>query len=143
MRSALEGIFPGLQQSDYDITSNEDGNYNCIAWAANDATRLWWPGVYYWPKASPFSESISLFAETFCDNLGFEVCENGDLEEGYQKLAIYADAGKVKHMARQLPDGKWTSKLGQSFDIIHILSGIEGTDYGKVVLFLRKKAEAT
>jgi len=71
--------------------------------------------------------------------LDFAKCATGDPEEGYQKVAIYADAGKVKHMARQLPDGRWTSKLGQSFDISHILPGIEGTDYGKVVLFLRKK----
>jgi hypothetical protein len=71
--------------------------------------------------------------------LGYEECENGDLEIGYQKVAIYAIGGSVKHMARQLPDGKWTSKLGQWVDISHALSGVEGIDYGKVVQFLKKK----
>lgn len=139
MQNLLERTFPGLQQSDYDITSKQDYHYNCIAWAANDTTRWWWPGEYYWPKLVQFSESVVLFVETFCECLGYEECESGDLESGYQKVAIYAIAGNVKHMARQLPDGKWTSKLGQSEDISHALPGVEGTDYGKVVQFLRKK----
>lgn len=140
MRNTLERTFPGLRQSDYDITSKADGNYNCIAWAANDTTKWWWPGEYYWPKLVQFSESAALFAETFCECLSYEECENGDLEIGYQKVAIYAVGGSVKHMARQLPDGKWTSKLGQWVDISHALSGVEGTDYGTVVRFLKKKA---
>jgi hypothetical protein len=140
MRYTLERTFPGLQQSNYDVTSKSDDNYNCIAWAANDTTRWWWPGEYYfWPKLVQFGESVALFVETFCQCLGYEKCESGDLESGYQKVAIYAISGSVKHMARQLPDGKWTSKLGRSVDISHALSGVEGPDYGTVVQFLRKK----
>lgn len=138
MGSPLETIFPGLAQSDYDITSKASDNYNCIAWAANDTTRCWWPGQYYWPKPAEFSDSIALFVDTFCECLGYEQCEGGDLEIGYQKVAIYAISGSVKHMARQLLDGKWTSKLGQLVDISHALPGVEGTDYGRVVQFLRK-----
>jgi hypothetical protein len=139
MQSMLERTFPGLMQSDYDLTSKADDSYNCIAWAANDTTKWWWPGEYYWPKPVQFSESVALFVEAFCECLGYEECESGDLEIGYQKVAIYAISGNVKHMARQLPDGKWTSKLGQWVDISHAVHGVEGTGYGKVVQFLRKK----
>jgi len=43
------------------------------------------------------------------------------------------------HAARQLPDGKWTSKLGQLEDITHGTTDvIEGGDYGEVVQFMKR-----
>lgn len=42
-------------------------------------------------------------------------------------------------MARQLPNGNWTSKLGTLEDIEHrALSAVEGNDYGNVVRILRR-----
>ena len=57
-----------------------------------------------------------------------ENCESGDLEVGFEKVAIYAQAdGAPTHAARQLPDGTWTSKLGQEVDIGHTdLQGVSG-----------------
>ena len=40
--------------------------------------------------------------------------------------------GVSRGLARQLPDGQWTSKLGQIIDIEHKLSAVEGPNYGKV-----------
>jgi hypothetical protein len=138
----LERLFPGLRGTNYEITSPSTANYNCIAWAANDVSKMWWPGVYYWPDGMPPEDSTEAFVRTFCDCFGYERCERGDLEIEYEKLAIYADGGRTKHMARQLIDGRWTSKLGSERDISHVLSGLEGADYGNVVQFLRRKIAA-
>lgn len=39
----LEELFPGLRETEYTLTSPEDRGYNCIAWAAGDLSRWWWP----------------------------------------------------------------------------------------------------
>ena len=43
-----------------------------------------------------------------------------------------------KHAARQLPSGRWTSKLGFLEDIEHALHDLEGTEYGAVVLVMKR-----
>jgi hypothetical protein len=44
---------------------------------------------------------------------------NFELEEGFEKIAIYAKSGELTHIARQLITGLWTSKLGQSWRVTH------------------------
>lgn len=49
---------------------------------------------------------------------------------------------KPTHVARQLDDGKWTSKLGSNEDIIHhTLDGLEGEKYGQVTTIMTRKAK--
>jgi hypothetical protein len=55
------------------------------------------------------------------------------LESQYEKVALFAKDGRVTHAARQLPSGRWTSKLGSDVDIEHELYAIEGEVYGTVV----------
>ena len=60
-----------------------------------------------------------------------------------QKIALYAkivdQVEEVTHAARQLPCGKWTSKLGDSEDIVHPkLDILEGPAYGGVICFLSR-----
>jgi hypothetical protein len=43
-----------------------------------------------------------------------------------------------KHASRQLPDGRWASKLGLSEDIKHALQDLTGTVYGSVVLVMKR-----
>jgi hypothetical protein len=79
--------------------------------------------------------------------LGFELSDNDKLERGYEKIAIYADAGGVPtHAARQLDSGKWTSKLGRLEDIEHdTLSSLQGPSppaYGEVRQVLRRRRQA-
>lgn len=46
------------------------------------------------------------------------------------------------HVARQLTDGKWTSKLGQLEDIVHsTVDAIAGSDYGEVIQFMKRHLE--
>ena len=136
----IERGFPKLSSVDYDITSPRDVSYNCIAWAAGDDTRFWWPHVMgsgYWPSGVPRETTLEAFTAAF-ESLGYEVCRTAQLEGGYEKVAIFADGGTPTHAARQLASGLWTSKLGNDVDIQHVLDGVEGAWYGKVVRFMKR-----
>jgi len=140
MRSTfLEYAFPALRTTTYDITSPATEDYNCIAYAAEVTDKKWWPHPdYYWPPGRPTdNDTVDNFIETF-QALGYEVCADGELEAGYEKLAIYADGTRTKHMARQIGRDLWTSKLGDERDITHTLAGLEGQAYGLVARFLRR-----
>ena len=138
----LHHIFPRLAASTYQITSPIDPFYNCIAWAAEDTDLLWWPfphpSMGYWPDGIDRDVTVDCFIAAF-GTLGFAPCDRGDLEIGFDKLAIYAKGQEVTHMARQLASGAWTSKLGRLEDIEHeALEGINGDDYGEPVQFLKR-----
>ena len=78
------------------------------------------------------------FIEAF-RTLGYEVCESGHLEPEVEKVALYAEGDKPKHMARQLEDGTWTSKLGRYHDIVHhTVEAVENDVYGNVKVYLRR-----
>jgi hypothetical protein len=78
------------------------------------------------------------FIEAFA-SLGYEVCNGLHLEHEFEKVVLYALSGKPTHMARQLNDGKWASKLGKSYDIEHITpSTVEGALYGQSILAMRR-----
>jgi hypothetical protein len=84
---------------------------------------------------------VASFVAAFA-TLGFATCADGLLETGVEKVALYVDAAGVPtHMARQLPSGAWTSKLGRLEDIEHDnpnrLAG-PAPSYGKVALFLSR-----
>lgn len=123
------------------ITSPRDPRYNCIAWAAGDDKKFWWPTYPgFWPKGIPRDTTLSVFRDAYSLH-GFEECEDGALEIGFEKIAIYVDTSNTPtHAARQLADGKWTSKLGPQWDISHVsYSSIEGDEYGRVAMFMRQK----
>ncbi len=80
-------------------------------------------------------EAFRLMFGTF----GFEPCSSEEIEPGFEKIAIFANAqGIPKHAARQLATGRWTSKLGKMEDIQHDLRDIEGELYGAVVLLMKR-----
>ena len=147
-REVLE-FFPNLSNGSFDVTSNLTPRYNCIAWAFHDTERWWWPTpraglpYTYWPAGAPADETLTAFVETF-RMLGFEECENVDIEPKAEKIAIYTiDGNKPTHVARQLPTGLWTSKLGQYVDIQHDLYGLDGgTRYGSVTCIMKRSLPA-
>lgn len=104
------------------VTSPATTEYNCIAWAAGETDRFWWPdlmGVAYWPEGVPRQESLEAFVQAY-RTLGYEPCDSAAVEFGVEKIAVYVDdLREPKHAARQLPSGKWTSKLGRGEDIEH------------------------
>ena len=139
-RDRIEKWFPVLASSGYRITSPQDVNYNCIAWAADDAERRWDTDEdYYWPDDVPRVDSVDALIKVY-EGLGYAVCGNVDLESDYEKVAVYGDADGYTHAAKQLPDGKWTSKLGDAEDIEHLtIDGLVGKDYGQVRCILKRK----
>jgi hypothetical protein len=66
------------------------------------------------------------------------VCAGADAEPGFDKVAIYTLGGVPTHAARQLPSGRWTSKLGLRQDIEHELHNLDGDEYGQAELFMRR-----
>jgi hypothetical protein len=133
----LLAVFPNLATTEFQITSPPDRQYNCIAWAAGDTSQNWWPGRSYWPPGIPAEETVDAFILAF-QTLGYTPCADGGLEEEYEKVALYALAGAPKHAARQLPNGKWSSKLGAAVDVEHVLEGVCGDLYGTVVQFMKR-----
>lgn len=139
--SRLTDYFPGLRTSEFRVTSPQTPSYNCIAWAAGDSERWWWPdafGLYYWPSGACRGEFLEAFEEAYA-LLGFETCGHDKFEEGFEKVALFADEyGRPTHAARQLANGRWTSKCGKLEDIEHELSAIFGDSYGQAVRYLRR-----
>lgn len=134
-------LFPKVVFSAMEITSPVTDRYNCIAWAANDTRRWWWPDRApnsFWPRGILRARTLEAFEEAF-GTLGYGRCDAGDLEPALEKVAIYANEyGAPTHAARQLESGSWTSKLGHIEDIRHELLHLEGTHYGAVARFMRR-----
>lgn len=153
-KEILRRKFPDMPDLAYKRTSDPTPVYNCIAHAAWDCKRNWWPVAgfaqndRYWPKEAPLRRTIRAFKKAF-ELQGFEACENGELEAGYEKVVLYvSDKAMVEnplnaptHMARQLPCGSWTSKLGKFIDIMHDTpERLVSDEYGRIELYMRRRA---
>jgi hypothetical protein len=141
--NVLEITFPRLAKGNYSITSPRARQYNCIAWAAGDDAKWWWPGQNvpeeYWPPAVARVETLDAFRQAFA-TFDFVECQGSEMESGFEKIAFFAnDEGIPTHAARQLPSGRWTSKLGFLEDIEHSLFDLEGSQYGAVVLIMKRR----
>jgi hypothetical protein len=143
MVERIERVFPGLRGTSYQVTSPQDDADNCIAWAAGDTANWWWPDEAtgpesaHWPSGAARVESLEAFRQAFA-TLGYVVCADDRLEASYEKIALFALTGEPKHAARQLPSGRWTSKLGPMEDVEHALHDLTGMAYGSVVLVMKR-----
>ena len=138
----LENDYPNLKSTDYQVTSPDTIDYNCVAWAMGETDTWWWPipeDESYWLTNVPSQETLEAFIQVFTV-VGYQVCFTATYETNFQKIAIYVLNEKPTHVARQLDDGKWTSKLGSNEDIIHHeLEGLEGEKYGKVTTIMKRQ----
>ncbi len=110
--------------------------------AAGDTQQWWWPELDvengYWPNGVAPSVALPAFIAAFA-TLGYVPCDQEVYEPGFEKLALFAGPdGTPTHGARQLPTGRWTSKLGKLEDIEHELHDLTGTEYGSVVQILKR-----
>lgn len=139
----IEKSFTKIHGLGYKITSPENTFYNCIAWAAEDDTRWWWPDMgfqAYWPEGVSRVCTVESFVKAY-NTIGYEQCVSGEHESGFIKVAIFTDSNGVPtHAARELPgETMWTSKLGPSFDISHHIYGLnDGGGYGNPTVFMKK-----
>ena len=147
-RERLTLWLPGLELSHFEITSPRTSSYNCIAWALGNTDRVWDPDEHadeaYWPADMARDASIETLTAVF-SQVGFAECDQGDLQEGLEKIAFYAVGAEFTHVARQLVDGRWTSKLGEDCDIEHELEALVSPPgrsaawrYGEVVAFMQR-----
>ncbi|HZK81852.1 MAG TPA: hypothetical protein VFC46_12310 [Humisphaera sp.] len=143
-RQRIDGWFPRLAGFGYDPKSEETAEYNCIAWAVGETHRRWdaAPG-YYWPPGLPRDDQIETLVRVFKSS-GYELCDElnsefASLEAGVLKIVLYADGSEWTHAVRQLPTGRWTSKLGDYEDIEHdTLDGFE-EHYGQPRFLMRMR----
>jgi Protein of unknown function (DUF2934) len=133
------GMFPALAVLQCLVTSRAERRYNCIAWAAGETRRWWWPGSgqTYWPPWAPRQLTLEAFVRAF-EGLGYSICDSTSLEPAVEKVILYALGDVPKHSARQLADGRWTSKLGEERDIIHTLTCLDGPCYGVTAVAMKR-----
>jgi len=141
MLTDLVRLFPDLPKEGYLRTSDPSIDYNCVAWAAGDDKQWWEPdrmGLFHWPAGVRREWNTQSLSAVF-QAQKYILCADGTHEHGYEKIAIYAKQGVPTHVARQLPGGRWTSKLGPLDDITHTLDGLAGKEYGQPHRFLRRQ----
>jgi hypothetical protein len=138
--------WPNLELDNHHETSVQSKDYNCIAWALvinNDRWApykdyAWFPGL---KKIRDFTgDDIEAHKEGF-RTIGYNECSDGSLEPEFEKIAFYIKEGSVEHIARQLDNGHWTSKLGEDYEDIehYTLNVLEDGFYGKVQVFMKRK----
>jgi hypothetical protein len=146
----IEAHFPRLAREAYSVTSPQDDRYNCVAWIGRNRDQWLEPGFDggTWPRevsdeeldAGDLSEFVRLF-----EGWGYQSCDDGRLEEGVEKIAVYAAGDDFDHVAYQRPDGTWSSKLGRLNDIRHddenALAGPGGFEYAPVQLYMSRQRE--
>ena len=138
---SLIALFPRLASEGFEIVGEPTTEYNCIAYAAGDTGNWWWPDEdrdSYWPPWATLDDGIDSLQEAFA-GIGYELCDESHFEEGFLKVALYADEGKFQHAAAQMPNGRWRSKMGQGPVIEHRSpESLDGGIYGGVHCFMRR-----
>jgi hypothetical protein len=137
----LQRLFPGLRPGTYKIIGSATVQYNCIAWAVGTRDVSWWPGTApfgYWPPDVAVTETLDAFIQLF-RSFGYETCTNSNFERRFEKVAIFVNCLNVTHAARQLGNGRWSSKIGSSELIEHDLGAIAGGIYGDVQQIMQRK----
>jgi len=139
-------LFPNATDQNRQPDSDPSTDYNCLGWAVHSKRLNIWPDFdNSWPVDMPRVENVDSIVR-FLERLGFADC-NGDisLEAGFEKVAIYSTKGVPQHVARQRPDGKWTSKLNRLIDIWHLTPYVLANpaqvqfSYGIVVKIMRRR----
>ena len=145
MLENLEELFPNLAGSGYETTGQPSIEYNCIAWALGISSQRWdcdRPGSY-WPPGLPWDNRVETLMRLFARE-GFSVCDDDALEPDYEKIVLYAFVGQFTHAARQLEDGRWTSKVGSLETITHPSpANLSGGIYGFVHCIMRRRASGS
>ena len=141
---SIPSHFPNSASDPFEQTSPIDYYYNCIAWAYGSNKKWYWPSgkpEHFWPPDIPLQETVDAFIKLY-ESIEYEVCPDGELEKDYEKVAIFTKDGIPTHAARQLSDGKWTSKLGQQIDVSHSIFSIINGTYGDVEVYMKRRTTA-
>ena len=135
--------FPSLKKGkNFKFTSLGTDGYNCVAWASEITDD--WIQLYdrNWMPKIDAKSYLDYFGK-----LGFKIVTETASEKGKLKIAVYIANGngrpEFKHVARQLLNGKWTSKLGDWEDIEHDTPEVLlGESYGDEIVIMEKNMES-
>jgi len=134
-----EAHFPQLGK--WIKSSERTDSYNCAAFAAGEDTQKWDPyppGVHFWPSGLNRGYSVQHFVEAY-RTIGYDSCADGMLDPYFEKIVLYTNNyGGVEHVARQLSDGSWTSKMGDEEDIIHENPQALSGGYGHPTVYMQR-----
>jgi hypothetical protein len=133
--------FPNLTPSNHRVIGPGTPQFNCIAWSCGETHRWWQPGIlFYWPIVCDPNDSTLTNLVSALTSVGFVLCADGSLELGFEKVAVYAlGPMEYTHAARQMPSGKWTSKLGLDVLIDHDTpESLVGGVYGDLFYFFKR-----
>jgi len=139
-RSDVEADFPSLVGLQFEL-SDEDFNFNCLAYALGDCQNWWEPPKgkgQYWPDGFPADLTVETVESIFRMH-GFTI----ETEDPYDPpqtdaIAIYAEGTEWTHFAK-FQNGVWSSKLGEGHDVTGVpIQRLEGELYGRVVKTLRR-----
>lgn len=130
---------PRLTPTNHREVGPANPRYNCIAWAVEDTSRWWQPGVHWLPADWPANDFGLGALERLFLELGYVDSDGDDsLEPGVLKVALYG-SGFLYTPARQLPSGMWTSKLGKGPVIEHDTPEVvAGGLYGDVMQVMKR-----
>src|SRR5205809_62904 len=99
----IEDTFPTLKADGYNKSSDYCEDYNCFAFATSETTKRIDPSGQPdcdWPDDILPTKFVSSFL-AYYRSKGFVVCDNGDPEEGFEKIALYKnDVEEATHAAR-------------------------------------------
>src|SRR5690242_5101898 len=114
---------PRLRDSEHRITSPPNDEYNCVGWVRRSYDAYVAPGLI-WPRdlipePRVGEPDLDAFVSLF-EIWGYERCAGPEQEEGFLKIAVYARDGWFHHVAKQLPSGAWSSKVGEAHDVRHV-----------------------
>ena len=138
-RSDVELDFPALVGKDYDI-SDEDFNYNCLAFVLGDSNNWWEPPNgkgQYWPSGFPEDTTVKT-VESIIRLHGFTVVTSKDDLPETDAIAIFAIGDEWTHFAK-FTGGAWQSKLGEGHDVARVnLDDLTIQMYGDVIKVLTR-----
>ncbi|MDA1191380.1 MAG: hypothetical protein O3A46_06810 [Candidatus Poribacteria bacterium] len=91
--------FPNLTVDEFTEESPATRRYNCIAFAAG-IEDAWYDSELGWFDDTPQGRTIGHLIDGF-ESVGYVVCEDGQLEDDHEKIALYAnDDGEWEHTQR-------------------------------------------
>lgn len=105
-----------------------------------------WVGLYHpynfawswWPEGVPYDENRESLVALF-EYFGFESSDNNVLEDGYDKVALYADEEGWTHAARVISNNTLHSKIGTAWDIHHSDNDLFAeTEYGSIFTYMKR-----
>jgi len=136
----------------FEFTSPKKRGYNCVAYALGEVNKdIDMLALSKRIDLTPFGlsndkldHSINGYIKLISGLYSYEVCDNSEVEENFDKIVLFEgldEDGDISflHIAKQLDNGIWTSKMGAFEDIEHLTPDAVNGLYGQPKVFMKRK----